>query len=108
VALRQHAQWQLEPTMVVIDYFWPFGRYRNAGVGSELERAAAYRYNRQLARGLPAYLNRWVALSCLLLTASSLSRGWLVPVTGTAFTLAFCMTIHIAHVWLMLNRHGSY
>jgi hypothetical protein len=95
-------------TMPLIDYFWPFAGYRNADAGSQLERAAACRYNRQLARGLPAYLNRWLALSCLLLTASSLSSGWLAPVTGTAFTLAFCMTLHIAHVWLMLNRHESF
>jgi len=93
---------------VLIDYFWPFAGYRNADVGTKLERAAAYRYNRERARGLPAYLNRWLALSCLLLTASSVSSGWLVAVTGTAFTLAFCMTLHIGQVWLMLNRHGSY
>jgi hypothetical protein len=94
--------------MGLIDYFWPFRRYRNAASGSELERAAAYRYNRELARGLPAYLNRWLALSCLLLMASSVTGGWLAPVTGTAFTVAFCITLHIGHVWLMLNRHGSY
>jgi hypothetical protein len=94
--------------MGLIEYFWPFGRYRNAAVGSELERAAAYRYNRELARGLPLYLNRWLALSCLLLTASSVSTGWLAPVAGTAFSISFCMTVHIAQVWLMLNRHGSY
>lgn len=91
---------------VLIDYFWPFAGYRNADVGTKLERAAAYRYNRERARGLPAYLNRWLALSCLLLSASSVSSGWLVAVTGTAFTLAFCMTLHIGHVWLMLNRGG--
>jgi hypothetical protein len=90
--------------MALIDYFWPFGRYRDVAVGSELERAAAYRHNRWLARGLPAYLNRWLALSCLLLAALSESSGWLALVAGTAFTLAFCMTVHIAHVWLMLNR----
>lgn len=94
--------------MGLIDYFWPFRGYRDAAVGSELERAAAYRYNRQLARALPAYLNRWLVLSCALLTASSVGNGWLAPVAGTAFTIAFCMTLHIGHVWLMLNRHGSY
>lgn len=94
--------------MALIEYFWPFGRYRDAAVGSELERAAAYRYNRELARSLPGYLHRWLALSCLLLTASSVSTGWLAPVVGTAFSIAFCLTAHIAQVWLMLNRHGSY
>lgn len=94
--------------MRLVEYFWPFASYRNASVGSELERAAAYRHNRELARELPACLNRWLAMSCLLLTASSVSRGWLAPITGTAFTLAFCMTVHIGHVWLMLNRRNSW
>lgn len=104
---RDRVPMRLVP-MSLIEYFWPFAAYRNAEVGTKLERAAAYRYNRQLARALPAYLNRWLALSCLLLTASSVSSGWLVPVTGTAFTLAFCVTLHIGQVWLMLNRHESY
>lgn len=91
--------------MALLDYFWPFGHYRDAAAGSQLERAAAYRYNRQLARGLPSYLNRWAAISCLLLTASVVSPHWLSPVVGTAFTLAFCMTVHIAHVWLLFSRN---
>ena len=91
--------------MALIDYFWPFAHYRDAAVGSQLERAAAYRFNRRLARGLPAYLNRWAAICCLLLTASVLSPHWLAPVTGTAFTLAFCITVHIAHVYLLFSRN---
>lgn len=90
--------------MALITYLWPFGQYRDASAGSEMERAAAYRYNRQLSRGLPAYLNRWLAITCLLLTASVVSPLWLAPAVGTAFTLAFCMTAHIAHVYLMFSR----
>jgi hypothetical protein len=90
--------------MSLLGYFWPFRQYRNAAAGSELERAAAYRYNRQLARGLPAYLNRWAAVTCLLLTASAVAPSWLSAVAGTAFTLAFCMTAHIAHVYLLFSR----
>lgn len=91
--------------MTVVGYFWPFGQYRDAAAGSTLERAAAYRYNRGLARGLPVYLNRWAALSCLLLAASAVSPSWLAPVTGIAFALAFCMTLHIGHVYLLFRRH---
>ncbi len=90
--------------MTVVGYFWPFRQYRNAAVGSELERAAAYRYNRRLARSLPAYLNRWAALSCLLLAASVACPAWLAPAMGIGFALAFCMTIHIAHVYLLFWR----
>lgn len=95
----------MEVLMTLLGYFWPFGQYRDAGAGSELERAAAYRHNRRLARGLPAYLNRWAALCCLLLAASVAAPHWLAPVAGTAFTLAFCMTAHIAHVYLLFCRH---
>ena len=91
--------------MAVMNYLWPFGEYRNAAVGSELERAAAFRYNKALAKGLPAYLNRWSAISCLLLTASVVSPAALTPVIGIAFTVAFCMTAHIAHVYLLFSRN---
>jgi len=91
----------------LLDCFWPLGRYRDAAVGSELERAAAHRHNCQLARGLPACLNRWLALSCALLMACSVSSGWLAPVAGVAFAVAFCITLHIAHVWLLLSRRES-
>jgi hypothetical protein len=93
--------------MALIDFFWPFGQYRDAAVGTQLERAAAYRYNRQLARSLPTYLNRWLAICCLLLTASVVCPRWLYPVAGTAFTLAFCMTVHIAHIYLLFRRNRA-
>jgi hypothetical protein len=89
---------------VNISYLWPFREYRNACAGSELERAAALRHNRVLAKKLPAYLNRWSAISCVLLTASELCPAPLASVIGVAFTLAFVMTVHIAHVWLLFIR----
>lgn len=89
---------------VNISYLWPFRDYRNASTGSALERAAALRHNKALARKLPAYLNRWSAISCVLLTASELCPAGLAPVAGVAFTLAFVMTVHIAHVWLLFIR----
>jgi len=89
---------------VNISYLWPFRDNRNASTGSALERAAALRHNKALARKLPAYLNRWSAISCVLLTASELCPAGLAPVAGVAFTLAFVMTVHIAHVWLLFIR----
>ena len=91
--------------MPLVSYFWPFRNYRDAAAGSELERAAAYRHNRRLSRALPTYLNRWAVLCCLLLTVSAVAPHWLAPVAGTAFTVAFCMTAHIAHVYLLFCRH---
>jgi hypothetical protein len=85
------------------EYFWPFDKYRDVAVGSELERAAAFRYNRRLARGLPAYLNRWAMVCCLLLTVTVVSPGPLSAVVGMVFTLAFCVTVHIAHVYLLFR-----
>jgi len=87
-----------------ISYLWPFRDYRNASTGSALERAAALRHNKTLAKQLPAYLNRWSAISCVLLTASEVCPAALAPAVGVAFTLAFVMTVHIAHVWLLFIR----
>jgi hypothetical protein len=87
-----------------LNYLWPFREYRDAASGSDLERAAALRHNRSLAKKLPTYLNRWGVISCALLTASAMCPHSMAPAVGTAFTLAFCMTVHIAHVWLYFSR----
>jgi hypothetical protein len=94
---REHGKVQLR------GYLWPFDKYRDAAVGSELERAAAFRYNKRLARELPAYLNRWAMICCVLLTVAVATRGPVGAVIGTVFTLAFCMTLHIAHVYLLFR-----
>jgi hypothetical protein len=88
-----------------LSYLWPFGDYRDAGSGSELERAAAFRHNKRLAKGLPIYLIRWAAMSAVLLTASTLFPASLAPALGMAFTLAFCTMVHIAHVYLLFSRN---
>lgn len=82
------------------DYLWPFDQYRDAEVGTTLERAAALRHNRRLARGLPTYVNRWSMICCLLLTGTVVSPPALSPLLGIVFTLAFCMTVHLVHVYL--------
>ena len=89
---------------VNLSYLWPFGDYQNACRGSALERAAALRHNKTLAKRLPAYLNRWSAISCLLLAGSEFFPAPIAPVMGTAFTVAFCMTVHIAHMYLLFSR----
>ncbi len=89
--------------MRVPEYLWPFGKYRDAAAGSELERAAALRYNQRLARELPAYLNRWAMICCALLTLSVVCPPPVSAVVGTAFTLAFCVTVHIAQLYLLFR-----
>ena len=89
--------------MSLKEYLWPFGKYRDAARGSELEQAAAFRHNKRLARELPAYLNRWSMISCLLLTGTVVSPAPLTAVLGIVFTVAFCMTVHLAHVWLLFR-----
>jgi hypothetical protein len=89
---------------VNLSYLWPFLEYRDAGRGSELERAAAFRHNKSLSKKLPVYLNRWAAISCTLLTASAVCPAAIAPAIGTVFTLAFVVTVHIAHVWLLFSR----
>ncbi|MDP8986233.1 MAG: hypothetical protein M3N97_14590 [Pseudomonadota bacterium] len=86
-------------------FFWPFADYRDVNRGSFLERSAALRYNRELAQGLPAYLNRWGKLSAVLLILTQLAPpGRTAALLGVLFTLSFCAVAHIAHVWLLLRR----
>jgi len=96
--------WPRDDRAVKFSYLWPFHDYRNACAGSALERAAALRHNKTLARQLPTYLNRWAAICCVLLTASAVCPAALAPAVGVAFTLAFVMTVHIAYVWLLFLR----
>lgn len=71
-----------------------------------MERAAAFRHNKQLAKKeLPTYLNRWSAITCLLLAGCVASPAVLAPAVGIAFTIAVCMTVHIAHVYLLFSYH---
>ena len=85
-------------------WLWPFREYRDADQGTELERAAAFRHNKQLAKALPTYLNRWSAIDCVLLTTSVVCPTSMAPLIGTAFTLAFCMTALIAVIYLLFKR----
>lgn len=85
-------------------WLWPFRDYHDADAGSALERAAAFRHNKRLAKALPTYLNRWSAIDCVLLTASVACPTRMAPLLGTAFTLAFCMTALIALVYVLFSR----
>ena len=85
-------------------WFWPFGQFRDADRGSLLERAAAQRHNRALARELPACINRWAMLSAVLLILSQISQARLAQFFGILFSVSFCGVVHFTHVWLLLRR----
>lgn len=57
--------------------------FRDVSVGSLLERAAAWRHNREQARWLPTYMRRWGALGLLLF-----ALAWLVEVALGCATLS--------------------
>ena len=88
----------------LIAYFWPFAAYRDVERGSMLERAAAWRHNRQLSNSLPRYISRWagsVALELVLLAYLPLS---LTPALAIVLTVSFCGLLHIVSIWLLFRR----
>jgi hypothetical protein len=86
--------------------FWPFGQFRDVDRGSLLERAAARRHNRALARELPGCINRWAMLSAVLLILSEVSEAHLAQLFGVLFSVSFCGVVHFTHVWALLRRPG--
>src|SRR5438093_698832 len=51
-------------------YIWPFGLFRDASVGTALERWAAYRYNREQRVHLPVYAVKWTVLCAVWLAGA--------------------------------------
>jgi hypothetical protein len=84
--------------------FWPCGQFRDADRGTALERAAAQRHNRELARALPGCINRWAMLSAVLLTLTQISQARLAQLFGVLFAVSFCGVVHFTQVWAMLRR----
>ena len=62
------------------------------------------RHNIELARKLPAYINRWAMLSAVLLILTQGSPGPLATVLGVLFTFSFTATVHIVQVWIRFRR----
>jgi hypothetical protein len=85
-------------------YFWPYGGYRDANRGSQLEQAAARRHNRQLSSSLPAYINRWAMVAAVLLILSQVVPESVAPFVGVLFTFSFCAVVHLLHVWTLFRR----
>lgn len=95
----------------------PFAIFRNASRGDRFERAAAYRYNREMRAYLPGYLTRWsvvAALVLVLMTAAESLAGVLPPAAtllmlvagafGVAFTASVCVLFVTAYAYLYLSQ----
>ena len=52
-------------------FLWPVGIFRNASNGSQFERAAAYRHNREVRGCLPYYMSNCLLVSILLAGAGA-------------------------------------
>jgi hypothetical protein len=52
-------------------FLWPIGVFRDASKGNLLERAAAYRHNREARGCLPHYMNNCLLVSVLLASAGA-------------------------------------
>ena len=86
-------------------FLFPIGVFRDASKGSPLERAAAYRHNRNARGCLPQYMSNWLLVAMLLAGAGvCLEQGhnlaiailcWIL-VTYTMTELAVLSAIYIA------------
>ena len=94
--------------LLVYRYLFFDWLFRDVNRGSSLERAAAWRFNREMRRYLPIYLRRWVvlvvsshALGALFESGLSLSHAATFCYCVTSVSAA--MAILIVRSWLGLK-----
>jgi hypothetical protein len=88
----------------LISYLWPFASYRAADEGSMLQRAAATRYNQELAKSLPTYMNRWAIFASIELILTEIVPATLVPVFAVLLTVSVCALMQMVAIWMMFKR----
>jgi hypothetical protein len=93
----------------VYRYFFYDWLFRDAGSGSDLERAAALRHNRVGARWLPTYLRRWLVGGSLLLAVATwadqaLGHPVLSAVLAVALVLVIVFLVVTVVCWTILRR----
>jgi hypothetical protein len=88
----------------LISFLWPFGAYRDVNRGSLLERAAATRYNKTLAKSLPTYINRWAMGASVELILTEVAPAFMVPVFAFLFSISICLLVHLIQVWMLFKR----
>jgi hypothetical protein len=88
-------------------YFFFQWLFRDASRGTPLERAAAWRFNRQMCRYLPIYLRRWAVLIVSSYVVGALFQRLSLGHAATFFycvsCISFAMAILIVRSWLGLK-----
>jgi hypothetical protein len=79
-------------------YFFYDWLFRDADSGSEGERAAALRHNRDQAKWLPVYIWRWVVAGAVILALEALSEH----VVGNAVLSAVLLVVLVFVVLFLL------
>ena len=98
-------------------YFWPFWMFKDANKGTLLERAAAYRHNREKRVFLPGYIAKWSVIFVVFLsttlffdelgrTATNVSYSCSVLACGAGIMAAwaFVVTVVLTVGHLLLCR----
>src|SRR5262245_49340524 len=89
-------------------YFFFGWLFRDASVGSFLERAAALQFNRERRIYLPTYLRRWLGLVVLSYGMGFVAEASLTPGLAAALcyglaTVSIAIAMTIARSWLVLK-----
>jgi len=94
--------------LLVYRYLFFDWLFRDVNRGSSLERAAAWRFNREMRRYLPIYLRRWVILVVSSYVLGALFEGWFSLSHAAAFfycvtSVSAAMAMLIVRSWLGLK-----
>jgi hypothetical protein len=89
-------------------YFFYGWLFRDASVGTELERAAALRHNRSLSKWLPTYLRRWLVVGAMFLgltawSERTLGNAALSAGLAVAFVLVVVFLVVTLLCWALLR-----
>jgi hypothetical protein len=88
--------------LLVYRYLFFDWLFRDVNRGSFLERAAAWRFNREMRRCLPIYLRRWVILIACSYLLGAASEGWFSLNHAAAFF--YCVTaVSVATAMLIVR-----
>lgn len=90
-------------------YLWPFWLFRDATRGSMLERAAAYRHNREKRIYLPGYAAKWMVLTmlqALLLAGIEAARALGLALLWVAAGLGTTVSVSVVVIALCVASWG--
>jgi hypothetical protein len=83
-------------------YFFFLWLFRDAGRGTRLERAAAWRHNQTQARWLPTYMRRWSGLGLFLYALGALAeQAMALPLLAAFFYTPGVLSVPVNVVLLV-------